>query len=149
MQLPVSKLHFCASTLTSSFSSVYYKTITTIPLPLFNSLPHTHETTRLGLLVRLVVDLGSVVPVLRLAGLRVRDGLGGQEVPVVLQRATLDAAVVDLHLVRVVRSDDERVQVGELVVLAMGEKRGDGRLLSFLGFFYHWHYIVIYISSVL
>lgn len=64
-----------------------------------------------------IVDLGSVVPVAGFLGLRVLDHLGGQHVPVVLQGAGLHLLVVDPHLVRLVWIQDQRVQVGELVVL--------------------------------
>lgn len=64
-----------------------------------------------------VVDLGAVVPVLWFLGLGVLDRLGGQEVPVLLQRAGLHLLVVDLHLVRLVWVQDQGVQVGELIIL--------------------------------
>ena len=71
----------------------------------------------LGLGVGGVVHLLTVVPVLRLLGLWVLDLLGGQHVPVLLHAAGLHLLIVDLHFVRLVRVQDQRVQVGELVIL--------------------------------
>lgn len=71
-----------------------------------------------------IVDLGSVVPVAGFLGLRVLDLLGGQHVPVVLQGAGLHLLVVDPHLIRLVWIQDQRVQVGELVVLERGDRDG-------------------------
>ena len=72
----------------------------------------------LGLAVLRVVDLLTVIPVFRLLGLGVLDLLGWQEVPVFLKTSGLDLLVVDEDLVGAVGVDDERVQVGEDVVLA-------------------------------
>ncbi len=64
-----------------------------------------------------IVNLGSIVPIFRFLSLRVWDGLGGQEVPVLLERTLLLFLVVNLYHVRVVRAYNERVQMGELIVL--------------------------------
>jgi len=79
-------------------------------------------TTHLGLGVFGVVDLAVVVPVLGLLGLGVLDLLDGQEVPVLLQRAGLHLLVVNLHLIGLVGVQDQRVQMGQLVILDMKEK---------------------------
>ena len=71
-----------------------------------------------------------VVPVLGLRGLGILDLLGGQEVPVVLQRAGLGLLVIDEDLVGVVRVEDEGVQVGEHIVLAANVlKRRENKIL--------------------
>jgi len=49
---------------------------------------------------------------------RILDGLGRQHVPVGAQVTLLHLLVVDQDFVGVVRGDDERVQVGVLVVLS-------------------------------
>lgn len=64
-----------------------------------------------------VIDLCLVVPVLRLLGFRIWDGLGREEVPVVLQVSSFHSLVVNLHLIGVVWLDDESVKMSELIVL--------------------------------
>ena len=71
-----------------------------------------------------VINLCSVIPVLRLLGFGVGNLLRRKEVPVVLKVATLHTLVVNLHLVGVVRTNDEGVQVSEFVILWGG--RGGG-----------------------
>ncbi len=87
------------------------------------ALPHrwyeTESNLRFG--VRLIVDPGAVVPVLRFLGFGVLDLLRGQEVPVLLQRARLHLLVVNLHLVRLIRIQDQCVQVSQFIIL--GRKR--------------------------
>lgn len=79
-----------------------------------------------------VVDLFSVVPVLWLLGLGVLDLLGRQHVPVLLHAAGLHLLVVDLHLVRLVWVQDQRVQVAELVVLG-GQRDGERGRFNVMG----------------
>lgn len=64
-----------------------------------------------------VIDLWSVIPVLRLLGFWVGDLLGREEVPVILKATTFNTFVVNLHLVGVVRANDEGVKVSKLIIL--------------------------------
>lgn len=76
-----------------------------------------YPATDLWLGVFGVVNHSSVVPVLWLLGLWVRNSFGREEVPVVFQAASLRTLVVNLDLVCVVRSYNQCVQVSELVIL--------------------------------
>lgn len=73
--------------------------------------------TDLWFLIIGVGNLLSVIPVLWLFGFRVFNLFGRQEVPVILQIAGLDLLIVDLDLVGVVWVDNQRVQVGVLIIL--------------------------------
>lgn len=73
--------------------------------------------TDLGFLVVRVGNLLPVIPVLWLFGFRVLNLFGRQDVPVILQTAGFDLLIVDLHLVSVVRVDNQRVQVTVLIIL--------------------------------
>ena len=76
---------------------------------------------RLGVLW--IRNLCSVVPILWFRGLGVQDVLGQQNIPVVLDGTSLRSLVVDLNLVGVVWSEDEGVEMGELVILGGREGR--------------------------
>ena len=84
-------------------------------------------SSNLGLGVGGVVHLLTVIPVLWFLGLWVLDLLGGQHVPVLLHAAGLHLLVVDLHFVRLVWVQDQRVQVSELVILDGWRERGQER----------------------
>mmetsp|Transcript_23051 Transcript_23051/g.34412 ORF Transcript_23051/g.34412 Transcript_23051/m.34412 type:complete len:400 (+) Transcript_23051:181-1380(+) len=76
----------------------------------------------LRLLVLRVVHHGVVHPVGGLLVLGILDLLGGQELPVILHGALVDALLVDLHLHGVVRLHHQPVQVGgALLLLLVGE----------------------------
>mmetsp|Transcript_17688 Transcript_17688/g.29729 ORF Transcript_17688/g.29729 Transcript_17688/m.29729 type:complete len:230 (+) Transcript_17688:896-1585(+) len=79
-----------------------------------------------------VSNLLTLVPVLRLAGLRVPNRLGGEEVPVVLNVAGGLLNVVDENLVGLVRVHNQGVHVGELVGLAVDGLLGQ-QVLSLVG----------------
>mmetsp|Transcript_41596 Transcript_41596/g.81600 ORF Transcript_41596/g.81600 Transcript_41596/m.81600 type:complete len:319 (+) Transcript_41596:502-1458(+) len=70
-----------------------------------------------GLFIFGIIDLGFVDPVGGLGLVGVLDLLGGEEIPVIFQFATFDFFAVNVDLVRVVRLDDEGVDVSHLVVL--------------------------------
>ena len=72
----------------------------------------------LGLGVLWVVNLLTVIPVLRLLGFRVLDLLRGKEVPVLKKGSRFGLLVVDEDLVCSIGVDDQGVQVGEDVILA-------------------------------
>lgn len=76
------------------------------------------DDTDLWLGVCLVINLGTVIPVLWLLGFWVLDLLRRQNIPVLLQGAGLHLLVVDLHLVGLIRVQDQCVEVSQLVVLA-------------------------------
>ena len=78
---------------------------------------------RLGVLW--IRNLCSVVPILWFRGLGVQDVLGQQNIPVVLDGTSLRSLVVYLDLVGVVWSEDEGVEMGELVILGGRERRGE------------------------
>merc|ERR1739838_493896 len=77
-----------------------------------------------GLLPILGFDIGFIgdgfiiIPVFGFGCLGVLDGLGGEEVPVLIQTARFDLLVIDENLVFVVGCEDEGVEMGEDVILA-------------------------------
>merc|ERR1739838_246863 len=77
-----------------------------------------------GLLPILGFDIGFIgdgliiIPVFGFGCLGVLDGLGGEEVPVLIQTARFDLLVIDENLVFVVGREDEGVEMGEDVILA-------------------------------
>ena len=73
--------------------------------------------TDLWFLVIRVGDLLPLVPVLRLFGFGVLNSFGRQEVPVIFQIARLDFLIVNLDLIRVVRVDNQCVQMSVLIIL--------------------------------
>lgn len=79
----------------------------------------THLSTKvyLGLGVRLVIDLGTVIPVFWLLGLWIFDFLWRQEIPVLLQRARLHLLVINLHLIGLIGLQDQCVQVSQFIIL--------------------------------
>lgn len=75
---------------------------------------------RLGIVS--IVNLGTVIPVLWFLGLWILDFLGGQEIPVLLQRSRLHLLIVNLYLVGLVWVEDQRVQVCKFIILQEGER---------------------------
>lgn len=76
-----------------------------------------HKQTDLWLLVVRVRNLLPVVPVLWFFGFWILNLFGRQEVPVILQISRFNLLIVDLHLISVVRVDNQCVQVTVLIIL--------------------------------
>lgn len=70
-----------------------------------------------------IVDFRPVVPILGLLGLWILDLFGRKEVPIFLQGARLHLLVVNFHFVRLVRPQDQCVEVCKFIVL-MGTSGG-------------------------
>merc|ERR1719215_392322 len=73
----------------------------------------------IGLLVLRVFHHGIVHPIRRLFVIWIRDLLGGQKLPILLQGSLVDLLLVDLHPHRVVRLHDQPVHMRGSVVLLL------------------------------
>ena len=78
--------------------------------------PLSHAHLRFGILG--IINLCPVVPIGWLRSFRVRDFLGGQEIPIFLQGPALSLLVVYFNLVSVVWTNNESVEVSELIIFA-------------------------------
>lgn len=99
-----------------------------------------------GLRVGGIVHFGVFDPVGGFLRVRVGDAARAGEVPVFFELAISDLFVVHAHLVGVVRVEDERVQMRELIVLA-GDVLLDQQILALVRED-HMHFLLVVSADV-